>query len=77
MVRRRGLRKVQWQRHHPWRAVDHEGEVFETVITKRRNKAAALKSLKKSMRRQGSSEEIVTNRFAYYKAALRELGALG
>ena len=67
--------KVNGNRHYLWRAVDHEGEVLEAVVTKRRNKAAALKFLKKLMKRHGCAEEIVTDRFASYKAALRELGA--
>ncbi len=68
--------KVNGKRHYLWRAVDHEGEVLEAVVTKRRNKAAALKFLKKLMKRHGCAEEIVTDRFASYKAALREMGAL-
>ncbi|CUH47720.1 Transposase IS66 family protein [Ruegeria atlantica] len=68
--------KVNGKRRYLWRAVDHEGEVLEAVVTKRRNKAAALKFLKKLMKRHGCAEEIVTDRFASYKAALRELGAL-
>ena len=68
--------KVNGKRHYLWRAVDHEGEVLEAVVTKRRNKAAALKFLKKLMKRHGCADEIVTDRFASYKAALRELGAL-
>jgi putative transposase len=68
--------KVNGKRHYLWRAVDHEGEVLEAVVTKRRNKQAALKFLKKLMKRHGCAEEIVTDRFASYKAALRELGAL-
>ena len=68
--------KVNGKRHYLWRAVDHEGEVLEAVVTKRRNKAAALKFLKKLMKQHGCAEEIVTDRFASYKAALRELGAI-
>ncbi|WP_170336957.1 IS6 family transposase, partial [Ruegeria arenilitoris] len=68
--------KVNGKRHYLWRAVDHEGEVLEAVVTKRGNKAAALKFLKKLMKRHGCAEEIVTDRFASYKAALREMGAL-
>ena len=67
--------KVNGKRHYLWRAVDHEGEVLETVVTKRRNKAAALKFLKKSMKRHGKAENVVTDRFASYRTALRELGA--
>ncbi len=68
--------KVNGKRHYLWRAVDHEGEVLEAVVTKRRNKAAALKFLRKLMKRHGKAEEVVTDRFASYKAALREMGAL-
>ncbi|WP_170611117.1 DDE-type integrase/transposase/recombinase, partial [Ruegeria arenilitoris] len=50
--------------------------VLEAVVTKRRNKAAALKFLRKLMKRRGCAEEIVTDQFASYKAALREMGAL-
>jgi putative transposase len=67
--------KINGKRHYLWRAVDHEGEVHEAVVTKRRNKRAALKFLRKLMKRHGQVEEIFTDRFASYKAALRELGA--
>ncbi len=62
---------VNGKRHYLWRAVDHEGEVLEAVVTKRRNKAAALKFLYKLMKRYGCADEIVTDCFAFYKAALR------
>lgn len=68
--------KVNGKRHYLWRAVDHEGEVLEAVVTKRRNKAAALKFLRKLTKRCGKAEEVVTDRFASYKAALKVLGAL-
>jgi putative transposase len=66
--------KINGERHYLWRAVDHEGEVLENVVTKRRNKRAALKMLKKLMRRYGRPEVLVTDRFRSYKAALSELG---
>lgn len=65
--------KIYGKRHYLWRAVDHQGEVLDVVVTKRRNKAAALKFLKKLMKRHGCAEENVTDRFASCKAALREL----
>ncbi len=68
--------KVSGKRHYLWRAVDHEGEVLEAVVTKRRNRAAALKFLKKLMKRHGKANNFVTDRFASYRAALRELGAI-
>ncbi len=56
--------KVNGKRHYLRRAVDHEGEVLEAVVTKRRNKQAALKSLKKLMKRHSKAENVVTDRFA-------------
>ena len=43
--------KINGERHYLWRAVDHEGEVLESFVTKTRDKKAALKFLKKAMRR--------------------------
>ena len=42
--------KINGERFYLWRAVDHEGEVLECFVTKRRNKAAAKKFLIKTMR---------------------------
>ena len=42
--------KINGGRHYLWRAVDHEGEVLESFVTKTRDKKAALKFLKKAMR---------------------------
>src|SRR5210317_273149 len=67
--------KVNGKRHYLWRTVDHEGEVLEAVVTKRRNRKAALRFLRKLMRRYGQPERIVTDRLPSYRAALRELGA--
>ena len=53
--------KINGERHYLWRAVDHEGEVLESYVTKKRDKKAALKFMKKAMRRFGSPNEIVTD----------------
>jgi putative transposase len=66
--------KINGERHYLWRAVDHEGEVLESYVTKKRDKKAALKFMKKAMRRYGSPNEIVTDNFGSYGAAARELG---
>lgn len=67
--------KINGERHYLWRAVDHEGEVLESFVTKTRDKAAALKFLRKAMRKHGRPEVIVTDRLRSYGAALKELGA--
>lgn len=59
-----------------WRAVDHEGEVLESCVTRKRDKSAALRFLKKALRRHGKAEAIVTDGLRSYPAAMRELGNL-
>ena len=57
-----------------WRAVDHEGEILEAVVTARRDKAAALKLLKRIMKRYGQPRKIVTDGLCSYSAAMNEIG---
>ncbi len=54
--------KINGETHYLWRAVDHEGEVLEAYVTKTRDKAAALKFMKKAMKRYGRPRAIVTDR---------------
>ena len=63
--------KINGERHYLWRAVDHEGEVLESFVTKRRDRQAALKFIRKSMKRYGRPEVIVTDRLRSYGAALK------
>ena len=53
--------KINGERHYLWRAVDHEGEVLESYVTRKRDKAAALRFLKKALKRHGRAETIVTD----------------
>jgi putative transposase len=66
--------KINGETHYLWRAVDHEGEVLETYVTKRRDRKAALKFLKKLMKRYGSPTVIVTDRLRSYGAAMKVIG---
>jgi putative transposase len=66
--------KINGVTHSLWRAVDHEGEVLESVVTKTRDRKAALKFLKKSMKRHGRPENIVTDGLRTHGAALKDLG---
>ena len=65
--------KINGERHYLWRAVDHEGGVLESYVTKKRDKKAALKFMKKAMRRYGSPNEIVTDKLRSYSAAAKKL----
>jgi len=67
--------KINGERLYLWRAIDHEGKVLESFVTKTRDKKAALKYLKKTMRKHGQPNVIVTDRLRSYVAALKEIGA--
>ena len=69
--------RINGERHYLWRAVDHEGEVLEAFVTKRRDRRAALKFLKRTMKRYGRPESIVTDRLRSYSAAMKALGNPG
>jgi putative transposase len=66
--------KIRGETHYLWRAVDHEGEVLEAYVTKKRDKAAALKFLRKAMKRFGKPEVIVTDNLRSYGAAMKDIG---
>ena len=85
--RMRGLRHWRWhldemyvklngEMVYLWRAVDHEGEILESYVTKKRDKAAALTFMKKALKRHGKPETIVTDGLLSYPAAMRKLGNL-
>ena len=66
--------RINGEMRYLWRAVDHEGEVLESFVTLTRDKAAALKFIKKALKRHGSPKAIVTDGLRSYKAAMKELG---
>lgn len=83
--RMRGYRNWRWhvdevfvkthgETHYLWRAVDHEDEILESYVTKKRDKSAALRFFKKALKRHGKAEAIVTDGLKSYPAAMREIG---
>ena len=66
--------RINGRTQYLWRAVDHEGEVLEVFATKRRDRKAALKFLKRTMKRYGRPSVIVTDRLRSYRAALKIIG---
>ena len=66
--------RINGETYYLRRAVDHEGEVLESLVTKRRDRKAALKFLRKAMKRYGNPVEIVTDRLRSYRAAMKEIG---
>ncbi len=69
--------KINGEMHYLWRAMDHEGEVLESSVTKTRDKAAAPKFIKNAMKRHGEARVIVTDGLRSYRAAMEEIGNAG
>ena len=69
--------RINGEIHYLWRAVDHEGEVLEAYVTKRRDRRAALRFLKRAMKRYGRPDVIVTDQLGSYRAAMKEIGNQG
>jgi putative transposase len=66
--------RISGETHYLWRAVDHEGEVLEDFATKRRDRGAAMKFLKRTMKRYGRPRSIVTDRLRSYRSAMKVIG---
>jgi putative transposase len=69
------LVKINGEQHYLWRAVNHEGEVLESFVTKRRDRKSALKFLRKTMKRHGSPQILVTDKLRSYGAAMKVIGS--
>jgi putative transposase len=66
---------IEGRRRYLWRAVDSEGEVLDMLVQPRRDKAAAVKLMRKLLKQQGYAPKVlVTDRLRSYACAKRELG---
>lgn len=90
-IRRRwieGMRSSHWrwhldeifveiivERHYLWRAVDNQGEVLESFVTKARDKKAVLKFPRRILKTHGRAGVFVTDDLRSYGAAVKEIGA--
>ena len=66
--------KINGETHDLWRAVNHGGEGLEVFATKHRDRKAALKFLKPTMKRYGRARTLVTDRLRSYGAAMKGIG---
>ena len=66
--------RINGETHYLWRAVDHEGEVLEAFVTKKRDRKAARTFLRKAMKNYRRPELIVTDRLRSYRAAMKDVG---
>src|SRR5437773_2507705 len=66
--------RIAGERVYLWRAVDHEGEVLDMLVQSRRDSRAALRLMRKLLRKQGFTPKLlVTDKLRSYAAAFRRL----
>ena len=67
--------RIAGQRMYLWRAVDHEGEVLDMLVQRRRDKRAALRLMRKLLRKKGFAPKLlITDKLGSYGVAFRHLG---
>ena len=61
---------IRGQRYWLWRAVDNEGEVLDLLVQSKRNAQAALKLMRKLLKKQGwTPTRITTDKLRSYHVA--------
>jgi len=66
--------RIAGKRMYLWRAVDHEGEILDVLVQRRRDKRAALRLMSKLLRKQGfAPRTVVTDKLRSYRAAFNDL----
>ena len=67
--------RIAGKRIYFWRAVDHEGEVLDMLVQRRRDSRAALRLMRKLLKKQGFAPKLlVTDKLRSYASAFRRLG---
>ena len=66
--------RIAGKRMYLWRAVDHEGEVLDMLVQRRRDSRAALRLMRKLLKKQGFAPKLlVTDKLRSYASAFRQL----
>ena len=66
--------RIAGEQMYLWRAVDHEGEVLDMLVQRRRDSRASLRLMRKLLRKQGFSPKLlVTDKLRSYASAFRRL----
>jgi putative transposase len=66
--------RIAGERMYLWRAVDHEGEVLDMLVQRRRDSRAALRLMRKLLKKQGFAPKLlITDKLRSYAAAFRRL----
>jgi putative transposase len=68
------LVRIAGRRMYLWRAVDHEGEVLDMLVQRRRDKRSALRLMRKLLKKRGFTPTmLVTDKLGSYGSAFRQL----
>jgi putative transposase len=66
---------IQGRRMYLWRAVDNEGEILDLLVQPRRERSAALRLMRKLLKKQGYAPRVlITDKLASYRCTRREVG---
>jgi putative transposase len=66
--------RIAGKRMYLWRAVDHEGEVLDMLVQRRRDKWAAVRLMRKLLKKQGFTPKLLTtDKLGSYGSAFRHL----
>src|SRR5436190_11898070 len=66
--------RIAGRRMYLWRAVDHEGEVLDLLVQRRRDTKAALRLMRKLLKKQGFAPKLlITDKLGSYGSAFRQL----
>src|ERR1700674_2477161 len=66
--------RIAGKRMYLWRAVDHEGEILDMLVQRRRDTQAALRLMRKLFKKQGFAPKLlVTDKLGSYGSAFRQL----
>ena len=67
--------RIAGERMYLWRAVDHKSEVLDILVQRRCDTRAALRLMRKLLKKQGFAPKLlVTDKLRSYAAAFRQLG---
>ncbi len=67
--------RIGGQLMYLWRAVDDEGEALEVLVQRRRDQAAALKLMRKLLKKRGfAPTQVTTDKRRSYGAAFKKIG---
>src|SRR5216684_368665 len=66
--------RIAGKRMYLWRAVDHEGEVLDLLVQRRRDSRAALRLMRKLLKKHGFAPKLlITDKLRSFAAAFRHL----